>query len=112
MWGPVGDDNLVTHLTATPLSQGVPRLLDDAERRAGPNADNLSMVAMCWHDEDNAGPASAESISTRTMELDDFTTRLDMSSMGTGPASDLNEDEIERAIREINATIRKFDQKP
>ncbi len=45
------------------------------------------------------------------MELDDFTTRLDMSSMGTGPASDLNEDEIERAIREINATIRKFDQK-
>ena len=42
----------------------------------------------------------------------DFTTRLDMSSMGTGPASDLNEDEIERAIREINATIRKFDQKP
>ena len=89
----------------------MPRLLDDAERRAGPNADNLSMVAMCWHDEDNAGPASAESNYTRTMELDDFTTRLDMSSMGTGPASDLNEDEIERAIREINATIRKFDQK-
>ena len=110
-WGPIGDDSLVTHLSAAQLSQSVPRLLDDAERRAGPNADNLSMVAMCWHDEDNAGPASAESISTRTMELDDFTTRLDMSSMGTGPASDLNEDEIERAIREINATIRKFDQK-
>ena len=110
-WGPIGDDSLVTHLTAAQLSQSVPRLLDDAERRAGPNADNLSMVAMCWHDEDKAGPASAESISTRTMELDDFTTRLDMSSMGTGPASDLNEDEIERAIREINATIRKFDQK-
>ena len=112
VWGPVGDDSLVTHLSAAPLSQGVPRLLDDAERRAGPNADNLSMVAMCWHDEDNASPASAESVSTRTMELDDFTTRLDMSSMGTVPASDLNEDEIERAIREINATIRKFDQKP
>ena len=110
-WGPIGDDSLVTHLTAAQLSQSVPRLLDDAERRAGPNADNLSMVAMCWHDEDNAGPASAESISTRTMELDDFTTRLDMSSMGKGPTQDLDEDEIERAIREINATIRKFDQK-
>jgi hypothetical protein len=69
------------------------------------------MVAMCWHDEDNAGPASAESISTRTMELDDFTTRLDMSAWARAPASDLNEDEIERAIREINAAIRKFDQK-
>lgn len=111
VWGPTGDASVVIHLTATALGQGVPRLLDDAERRAGANADNLSMVAMCWHDEDNAGPASAGSISTRTMELDDFTTRLDTSSMGASSASDLDEDEIERAIREINDTIRKFDQK-
>jgi serine/threonine protein phosphatase PrpC len=111
VWGPAGDDSLVIHLTATPLGRGVPRLLDDAERRAGQNADNLSMVAMCWHDEGSTSPASAESISTRTMELDDFTTRLDTSSMGAGPVNDLDEDEIERAIREINDTIRKFDQK-
>ncbi|MDI3513736.1 MAG: family protein phosphatase [Rhodocyclaceae bacterium] len=111
VWGPVSDDCLLGNLTAAPLSQGVPRLLEEAERRAGATADNLSMVAMCWHDEDNAGPASAESISTHTMELDDFTTRLDMSSMGPGPTKDLDEDEIERAIREINETIRKFDQK-
>ena len=110
-WGPLSEDSLATHLTTAPLSKGVPRLLEDAERRAGATADNLSMVAMCWHDEGNTGHETAEAISTRTMELDDFTTRLDMSSMGAGPAKDLDEDEIERAIREINETIRKFDQK-
>ncbi len=110
-WGPLSEDSLATHLTTAPLSKGVPRLLEDAERRAGATADNLSMVAMCWHDEGNTGHETAEAISTRTMELDDFTTRLDMSSMGAGPAKDLDEDEIERAIREINETIRKFDEK-
>ena len=110
-WGPIGDDSLVTHLTAAQLSQSVPRLLDDAERRAGPNADNLSMVAMCWHDEDNAGPASAESISTRTMELDGFESRLDLSGTAPGATAEFDEDEIERAIREINAAIHKIDSR-
>lgn len=109
-WGPASDESVLIHLTAMPLNRGVPGLLDESERRAGTTADNLSMVAMCWHDEDNTGAASAQAISTRSMALDDFTTRLDMTSMGAEAAVGLDEDEIERAIREINATIRKFDQ--
>ena len=43
--------------------------MDVAERKAGASADNLSMVAMCWHDENAVGAATVEPISTRTMEL-------------------------------------------
>ncbi len=67
---------------------------------------------MCWH-ADNASQATmADAISTRTMALDDNTTRLDTSSMGADASGELdNDDEIERAIREINDTIKKLDKR-
>ncbi|MER2551725.1 MAG: PP2C family serine/threonine-protein phosphatase [Thauera sp.] len=109
VWGATDDDGLVANLSAGVLSQAVPRVMDLAERNAGQSADNLSMVAMCWHDENAVGAASAESISTRTMDLDGFESRLDLSGTGSGAGGDLDEDDIERAIREINAAINKFD---
>ena len=63
---------------------------------------------MCWHAD--ASVAQPDSISTQTMALDDFATEMDLSSRGSG-AVDLDEDEIERAIREINAAINKFDKR-
>ena len=109
--GPIDDDGLVVNLTAGVLSQAVPRLLDISERKAGPTADNLSMVAMCWHDEHAVGAATVESISTRTMELDGFESRLDLSGTAPGATAEFDEDEIERAIREINAAIHKIDSR-
>jgi len=111
VWGPIDDDGLVVNLTAGVLSRAVPRLMDVAERKAGASADNLSMVAMCWHDENAVGAATVESISTRTMELDGFESRLDLSGPGPTAVAELDEDEIERAIREINAAIHKFDSR-
>ncbi|WP_288025090.1 PP2C family serine/threonine-protein phosphatase [Thauera sp.] len=112
VWGPAGDDALVSGLTGGPLSRCVPQLLKQAELAAGNSADNLSIVAMCWH-ADNASQATmADAISTRTMALDDNTTRLDTSSMGADASGELdNDDEIERAIREINDTIKKLDKR-
>lgn len=104
VWAAAGDDRLVTQLSATPLRQGVAQLLDDAERRAGHHADNLSLLAMRWHGEDCVRPANAESISTHTLAVDDFTTQPDGFSMRTDPANDLNADTIERAIRKFNPT--------
>lgn len=108
VWGPLGDDRLVTGLTCGPLAQAVPQLMDQAEQIAGASADNLSAVTMCWHDENNLSPATVNAVSTRTMEMDMFSTRLDTGSAG-GSNTDLDEGEIERAIREINEAIRKYD---
>ncbi|TAH45687.1 MAG: serine/threonine-protein phosphatase [Betaproteobacteria bacterium] len=118
VWVPLGDDALLFGLAGQPVMQGVPKLLDRAEIDAGATADNLSLIAMCWQDE--SAPPGIDTISTRTMALDEYTTRIDVfergrpatptTIAGTGTATDLTDEEIERAISEINAAINKFDK--
>ena len=109
VWGPLDDDLMLLGLSDTPPGQSVPRLLSQAEFRAADSADNLSLVAMCWHAD--ASAEQPDSISTQTMALNDFATEIDLSSRGSGSVADLDEDEIERAIREINAAIHRFDKR-
>jgi serine/threonine protein phosphatase PrpC len=109
-WGPLGNENLVRGFNGTNPMDAVPRLLSQAETKAGANCDNLSMVAMLWLDE--TVNTISEVVSTQTMALHDFTTQMDsferLHSSKDGGSMDLTEDEIERAIAEINAAIRKF----
>ncbi|MFZ5509702.1 MAG: PP2C family protein-serine/threonine phosphatase [Pseudomonadota bacterium] len=110
VWGPLGDELLAQRLSAAPsLAQGVPLLLTEAEARAGATCDNLSMIAMLW--QDNYAPDTLGSVSTKTMPIDSFTTQMEefaKARKGQQPLPDLSDDEIERAIQEINAAIRKF----
>lgn len=112
VWGPLGDDGVLLGMAGKPVMQSVPQLLDRAEIKAGATADNLSLIAMCWQDE--SAPPGIDSISTRTMALDEYTTRVDIFERGlrggAAAAADLTDEEIERAIAEINAAINKFDK--
>lgn len=104
VWGPLGSDLLVSSLSGKNPMTAVPRLLDLAETRARNNVDNLSLIAMQWG-ENYAEDTTSASISTRTMPLNVFTTR--MGELGRA-APDLSEDDIERAISEIRNAIRKY----
>lgn len=104
LWGPLDDDHIAAQLGSAPPAQAVPLLLDRAELESAGHSDNLSMLAMCWHDEHSQ--QHADSIFTQTMALDDFATQIDVGERS--PAA-LDEDEIERAIREINEAINKLD---
>lgn len=108
LWGPLKDDDVLAGLAGADVMQAVPKLLDRSEALAGKLCDNLSMVAMCW--QDDTGAVAGDSISTRTMAQDRFTTRLDTFDRNRSSANafDLTEDEIERAIAEINSAIQKF----
>ena len=91
------------------LMQAVPTLLGQAEIRGGPNADNLSIIAVRWEDSYIEAGASASSIvSTQTMSRDTVTTKLDEFGRNPKYKSELTEDEIERAIEEIRSTIQKY----
>ena len=81
-------------------------LLSQAEIKGGAHGDNLSAVAVRW--EESYVEDASSSISTQTMAQDEVTTRLE--EFGRNPAykSDLSEDEIEKAINEIRATIDKY----
>ena len=109
VWGPVGNQGLLRGLTGTNLLEAVPKLMSEAETLAGATCDNLSMVTMCWHDD--LGEAVPDSVSTQTMALHDFTTQMMEAFQRTRSpvsAADLTDDEIERAISEINSAIKKF----
>jgi serine/threonine protein phosphatase PrpC len=107
LWGPVGETGIVRMATSNIMASS-PRLLNEAEILGGKACDNLSLITMCWHDE--ANPVDGDSVSTRTLALNDFTTRLETFDRGRTAANefDLTDDEIERAIAEINSAITKF----
>jgi serine/threonine protein phosphatase PrpC len=48
LWGPLSGKMICAALQAGDIMQSVPRLLDEAERRAGRECDNLSVIALGW----------------------------------------------------------------
>jgi serine/threonine protein phosphatase PrpC len=80
-----------------------PGLLNDAHRRAGGESDNLSVVAMTWEAQ---GDPHAED--TTALENEQFATSTNTAQLETGDAQDdVTEEDIERAIAEIQSAIRK-----
>ena len=71
--------------------------------------DNLSVVALRW--EDTYVDEMSSSISTQTMGLNEVATHIEEFGRNPDHKTDLSEDEIEKAIEEIRATIDKFNPK-
>ncbi|MBS0352819.1 MAG: serine/threonine-protein phosphatase [Proteobacteria bacterium] len=106
VWGPLDTDMLVKALSDGKVMESVPHVMNEAEELGGSQCDNMSLIAMTWHD-DNPGDIP-DTVSTRTMPFDAVTTQMEGFGRGKRDQEDLSEDEIERAIREINAAIHKF----
>jgi serine/threonine protein phosphatase PrpC len=109
MWGVLPGEMMATSLKGANLLQAVPMLLNQAETRGGAHGDNLSVVAVRW--EESYVDDASSSISTQAMSQDEVTTRLDEFGRNPTYKSDLSEDEIEKAIEEIRATIDKYNPK-
>jgi serine/threonine protein phosphatase PrpC len=109
LWSVMSQSEMATYLTSTPILKTGPQMMREAEKRGGPDGDNLSTIIVRW------GPETltdeAQSTITETMGLGEFQTALDKTVTLTdrkGTQRDLTDDEIERAIAEIQATIHKF----
>jgi serine/threonine protein phosphatase PrpC len=108
LWGPLTGKLITATLMKRNLMKAIPELLDLAELRAGADCDNLSVVAMGWEGT-HKGPTGE--VSTQTLALDGVSTQL--GDFSKADNSDLSDEEIERAIDEIRAAIRKhMPQKP
>ena len=87
-WAPLGDA-LVNELRRSPLSASVPRLLDAAEKAAGPRADNLTLLVMRWEAPDP-----------------DTVTRDMLRAVPPGrELADFSDEEIDLAVAEIRRRI-------
>lgn len=105
LWGSLTEEQMAATLRTFPLARAVEFLMDHAELRAGPHGDNLSAIAMSWGIEAEPG---SQSVSTLSMPVNTFTTRMD--DFAATP-SDLAEEEVERAIAEIQNAINKYSGK-
>ena len=108
LWGAYPDDLLASELRHGNLTEIVPKLLDRAEEQNGSNGDNLSVIAVRWED-NYVEPGEVSSVVyTQTMPLGAVTTQFDQFGHNPDHKMELTEEEIERAIEDIRATIQKF----
>jgi serine/threonine protein phosphatase PrpC len=110
VWAEFNGTELARGLTYMPLLSAAPLLLDEAERRAHAESDNLSLVAMRWGSEDGRDDM-LPSRSSDTLSEGEFSTQMDRDLTLTAAKvnnRDLTDDEIERAIAEIQSTIKRY----
>jgi len=109
LWGSLAIDEIASWLTVTPILKAAPDMLREAERRAGADGDNLSVIVMRWGPE--ALVEEPSTTITETLGLGEFATQLDRTlslADRRGTHRDLSDDEIERAIDEIQTTIQRY----
>ncbi|HSN22346.1 MAG TPA: protein phosphatase 2C domain-containing protein [Usitatibacter sp.] len=83
----------------------LPGLLTEAQRRAQGESDNLSVVAMTWENQDDARLPDTQSLDDQQFATSMSTTaQLDAAAV---PVDDVTDEDIERAIAEIQSAIKK-----
>ena len=103
-WAQIPPNIIGNMLLKQPLPELMPGLMGEAHRRARGESDNLSVVAMTWENQDDVRVAD-----TTQME-EDFASSSNTTQQLNTPGEideDVTEEEIERAISEIQDAIRK-----
>jgi serine/threonine protein phosphatase PrpC len=101
-WGPLTQRQLLVGLIAKEPARALQELIALAQARAGPLCDNISVLAMQWHEE--ALPASD---AERTLPLDEMATDVRDFSATDPDFLHMTDADIERAIDEIRTALRK-----
>ena len=105
-WGPLDADAIASRLQHEAILTLVPTLLEEAEKIAGAESDNLSVIGLTWERQEEEEPVS--STITMTMPMEGFTTSSMNSTQELSAfKDDISDEEIQRAISEIQDAIKK-----
>lgn len=109
VWSALSDQEINEVLHEGPITSTVPNMLNYAESASGKDGDNASAIGLQWGEraEDHS-----LAVSTVTMPLHATTTIINPLTHqprdgDTPPVADLTDDEIEKAIAEIQGALRK-----
>ena len=112
LWGVIDDATITRELAAAPIGESVPELVELALRTAGDKSDNVTVIAVEWEASENDDEDTLAGIETAALGDDMFESTI---QAGNGPGQEaadlLDDEEIERSIREINEAIRRTAQK-
>ena len=100
LWGNVPDHEITAQLAARPIADAVPELVEQALRNGGPRCDNVTVLAVEW---ESSGQPDSES----SEELDEsgFASTIQAGVGSTDAKGVMDDDEIERSVREIKEAI-------
>lgn len=105
-WGPLNADFIAAKLEREDILTLVPKLLDEAERKAGADSDNLSVIGLTWEHQEVEEPAS--STITMTEPIEGFTTSTMNNTQQASPfKDDISDEDIQKAISEIQDAIKR-----
>lgn len=102
LWGPLTQRQLVAALIAKDLERAIPELVALAETRAGPECDNVSVVAIAWGDNE-----VSRADDPLTVPFHDLATEVQDLGAADTDCMRMTEEDLERAIDEIKASLRK-----
>ena len=105
-WGPLTQRQMLHALLARPLDIAIPELIELAETRAGAECDNTSVVAMTWGEE----RVRAVDDGPRTVPYDELPTDVQDFTATDMDFLRMSDEDVEKAIAEIKAALRKTPQ--
>lgn len=107
VWNAVPDLNMAQHMLAADINDGVNRLLDDADAASITVGDNMSAIALQW----GQRVINPLTISTLDLPVDVTTTMMNAAApVSSAYGLDLTDDEIEKAIAEIQEALGRTQQ--
>lgn len=101
-WGPLTARHLLASVASHPLEEAVRELMDLAEKRAGRECDNVSVIAISWGEDEAPAAGAPYTVPFHELPTDvqDFTaTDPDFLRMSDA--------EIDRAIHDIRTALKK-----
>lgn len=102
LWGPLTQRQLLHAYMTADLPRATRDLMTLAETRSGPQCDNVSALAMCWGEDEI--PAAE---SPRTLPYDELPTDIQDFTATDPDFLRMSDAEIDRAIEEIRAALKK-----
>ncbi len=101
LWGSVEDHEIVQHMADQAISESTPDLVEEALRRGGERCDNVTVLSVEWEGEgDPAGDT------TQNLGNSGFASTM-QGGLDLDLVAAMDDEEIERSVREINEVIRQ-----
>lgn len=109
LWSQAPESSIVGLLGAKALPDAVPDLVELALREGGVKSDNVTVLALEWEGDEEP---STQGLSTASLHESAFATTIQAQVLEQlERKTALDEEEIERAVEEINATIKRSQKK-
>jgi serine/threonine protein phosphatase PrpC len=105
-WGQLDASFIAAKLEREDILALIPKLMEEAERKAGAESDNLSVVALTWEKQEDDAPEAAGN-TTITEQMAGFSSSMNTTQQFAAMKDEISDDEIEKAIAEIQSAIKK-----